>query len=200
MSEAVSLRAERLVLRYPGAARPVLAGFDLKLHASEIVAVLGPSGVGKSSLLRLVAGLDRPDAGTVDLGADRLDDAAVLVPVGLAFILFAEPLIDLLYGDRYEQAIVPLRFLGAMVVFLGINELAAMLVIARERPLAFCSVVAAVLFACAIGLALPLLPVWIATGLVPRLPTALLATGLVLLGCLALVCGLILDSLAQARL
>ena len=40
--------------------------------------------------------------------------AAVLVPVGLTFMLFAEPLIELLYGSEYEPAVTPLRFLGAM--------------------------------------------------------------------------------------
>jgi O-antigen/teichoic acid export membrane protein len=71
--------------------------------------------------------------------------AAVLVPVGLTFVLFADPLIELLYGSHYEAAVEPLRYLGAMVVFLGINDLAAMLLIARERPLAFARVAGIVL-------------------------------------------------------
>jgi len=71
--------------------------------------------------------------------------AAVLVPIDLTFTLFAEPLIDLFYGAGYEAAVAPLRFLGAMVVFVGINDLAAVLVIARERPLAFARAVGAVL-------------------------------------------------------
>lgn len=66
--------------------------------------------------------------------------AIALVPVGLTFILFAEPIIDLLYGSAYDAAISPLRFLGVAVVFLGINNLAASLMIARDRPLAFASV------------------------------------------------------------
>jgi len=37
------------------------------------------------------------------------------------------------------------------------------------------------------------------TGLVPRLPTAVLSTGLVLIGCLSMVCGLVLDSVARGR-
>jgi putative ABC transport system ATP-binding protein len=60
-------------------ARALLRGLDFDLAAGEYVAVMGESGVGKSTLLNLVAGLDRPDAGTIELeGVDLvgLDDNA----------------------------------------------------------------------------------------------------------------------------
>ncbi len=44
---------------------PVLKGVDLALDEGEVVALTGPSGVGKSTLLHLIAGLDRPDSGSV---------------------------------------------------------------------------------------------------------------------------------------
>ncbi len=74
-----------------------------------------------------------------------------------------------------------------------------MLLLERERPFTFFGGIALVMLASAVGLALPLLPVWIATGLVPRLPTAMLATGLVVLCSLSIVCGLVLDSVTRSR-
>ena len=60
--------------------KTVLSGLSLELAAGEYVAVMGESGIGKSTLLNLVAGLDRPDTGQVvfegrDLSA--LDDDAL---------------------------------------------------------------------------------------------------------------------------
>ncbi len=43
-------------------------GLDLVLRSGEIAALLGPSGCGKTTLLRLLAGFERPDAGTIALG------------------------------------------------------------------------------------------------------------------------------------
>jgi len=60
----------------------VLADVELDLSAGEYVAIMGESGTGKSTLLNLVAGLDRPDAGTIAVGgADlaALDDDALTV-------------------------------------------------------------------------------------------------------------------------
>ncbi|WP_052850573.1 ABC transporter ATP-binding protein [Streptomyces avicenniae] len=56
------LSARGLTRRYPGAGT-VLAGLDLDVRAGEFVALTGPSGVGKSTALRLLAGVERPDAG-----------------------------------------------------------------------------------------------------------------------------------------
>ncbi len=50
-----------------GQMQPVLQSVDLQLHQGEIAVLLGPSGCGKSTLLSLIAGLEWPDSGTVEL-------------------------------------------------------------------------------------------------------------------------------------
>ncbi len=52
--------------------RPVLAGVDLTIAAGEAVALVGPSGAGKTSLLRLLGGALRPDRGHVRVGGRDL--------------------------------------------------------------------------------------------------------------------------------
>jgi glycosyltransferase involved in cell wall biosynthesis len=73
------------------------------------------------------------------------------------------------------------------------------LLIKEERPLQFFSVLFALFAVCSIVISIPLIETYMQTGLVPRLPTAVLATGLMLLGFLSLACGLILDTVTRGR-
>jgi glycosyltransferase involved in cell wall biosynthesis len=68
-----------------------------------------------------------------------------------------------------------------------------------ERPLWFFGLAGALCAAVAVGLAIPLVLTYIDTGLVPRFPTAILATGLMLLAALNGFCGLILDTVVRGR-
>jgi ABC-type lipoprotein export system ATPase subunit len=57
------------------AARRVLDGADLDVAPGEIVAVLGRSGTGKSTLLHVLGGLERPEAGTVEVAGEAVTGA-----------------------------------------------------------------------------------------------------------------------------
>jgi putative ABC transport system ATP-binding protein len=71
-----------------GATRPRLADIDLDLPGDGVTVVAGPSGSGKSSLLRLLNRLDVPDAGTIRWRGASLDEVDVLAhrrEVGMVF-------------------------------------------------------------------------------------------------------------------
>lgn len=75
-----------------------------------------------------------------------------------------------------------------------------LLLLKETRPLAFFATLGLVFATLALLLATPLLMTWLETGLVPRLPTALLATGLMILAFLMISSGLTLDSLTRSRI
>jgi len=78
-----------------GTARTLFAGLSLALAPGDYVAIMGESGVGKSTLLNLIAGLDTPDTGSIVLDGHELvaldDDARTLLrrrTVGFVFQAF----------------------------------------------------------------------------------------------------------------
>lgn len=94
MPEAV-LRLENLSKRFSPDRPALFEGLDLELRQGEYLAVMGESGVGKSTLLNLLAGLDKPDAGRVLLDGIDLtalnDDAITLLrrrAIGFVFQAF----------------------------------------------------------------------------------------------------------------
>lgn len=73
------------------------------------------------------------------------------------------------------------------------------LLVKEERPLAFFGAAFALLALLSVGLATPIVLAFLETGLVPRLPTAVLAVGIMLVAFLSLVCGLVLDTVTHSR-
>ncbi len=103
--------------------------------------------------------------------------------------------VDTQYKERPEDSVSKLntyrdgfRILRTIVVLLK-----------EERPLAFFSVVFGLLASLSVLLAVPIVIEFIDTGLVPRFPTAILCTGLMLLAFLALACGFVLDTVTRGR-
>jgi lipoprotein-releasing system ATP-binding protein len=72
----LAVKASHLSKTYMGEAAPVTVfeNLDFELEEGVFAAVMGPSGVGKSTLLHLLGGIDRPDAGRVEIFGQSLDD------------------------------------------------------------------------------------------------------------------------------
>ncbi len=131
------LRLERLSKRYRADRPPIFEGLNLQLAPGEYLAIMGESGVGKSTLLNLLAGLDRPDEGRVLLDGVELsaldDDAATLLrrrAIGFVFQAFHV----LPYLTVEQNVALPLELLGvaeqerreraiAMLTSVGIADL-----------------------------------------------------------------------------
>jgi hypothetical protein len=99
------------------------------------------------------------------------------------------------YSDRPEGSTSKLSTFRDGFRILGMIGV----LIKEERPLAFFAAVGAALVAAAVALAVPIVITYYQTGLVPRLPTAVLATGLVILAVMSAACGLILDTVTHGR-
>jgi glycosyltransferase involved in cell wall biosynthesis len=100
------------------------------------------------------------------------------------------------YRERPPGSVSKLRTVsdGARI-FMTIGSL-----MKEERPLAFFGSVGALLAILSITLAVPIVGGFLKTGLVPRLPTAVLATGLMIVAFLSFTCGLILQTVTRGRL
>jgi putative ABC transport system ATP-binding protein len=114
-TDATVLRLENLSKRYGNDRPPIFTGVELELRQGEYLAVMGESGVGKSTLLNLLAGLDTPDSGRVLLeGVDLSaldDDATTLLrrrSVGFVFQAFHV----LPYLTVEQNVALPLDLLG----------------------------------------------------------------------------------------
>jgi glycosyltransferase involved in cell wall biosynthesis len=100
------------------------------------------------------------------------------------------------YKERPPGSVSKLRTISdGMLILRTIIEL-----VKEERPMQFFGITCAVLMAASLALGVSLWFEFERSGLVPRLPSAVLATGLMILGFLSLVCGLILQSVTRGRI
>jgi putative ABC transport system ATP-binding protein len=117
MSEPlIDLEDIRLTLGTGDVRTEILKGVSLRLDPGESVAVLGPSGSGKSSLMSVISGLERADTGKVRLAGQSIDglgedDLARLRGRSLGIILQAFHLLPTM--TAIENVAVPLELAGA---------------------------------------------------------------------------------------
>ncbi|MFF5207430.1 ATP-binding cassette domain-containing protein [Streptosporangium sp. NPDC000396] len=119
----VELRA--VTFAYGPHAEPVISGLDLSVPDGDHIAVVGPSGIGKSTLAALVTGLLQPDAGRILVGgvrADRLDPVhRVLIPQE-AYVFRGSLMENLTYLSQASRAVV-----DDAVAAVGLTDLVARL-------------------------------------------------------------------------
>jgi len=128
-----ALELERVAKRYPGTTDTALSEVSLRVGPGELVAVVGASGCGKTTLLRLIAGLEFPDAGIVRLGGETVAGGATWVPperrgVGLVFQDFAlfphlRVSDNVAYGLRHLPRAERRERVERMLELVGLNEL-----------------------------------------------------------------------------
>ncbi len=70
-SPAIKLQSVQLSLSSGAGSVTILRGIDLTVHDGETVAILGPSGSGKSSLMAIMSGLERATSGTVEIAGEN---------------------------------------------------------------------------------------------------------------------------------
>lgn len=111
------LAIERLSKTYPGAEHPVFQAFDLAVEAGALAAVVGLSGVGKTTLLNCIAGLDGWEVGEI-----RVDGESVPQGQPEALSLFRRRHVGLAFQQPHllpeftvlENLLMPLRIDGSL--------------------------------------------------------------------------------------
>ena len=79
----MSLKAENLSFSYENGGRHVLTRISLKIEPGERVGLVAPSGYGKTTLCRLLAGYERPEEGTVEIDSIPIENIRGCMPVQL---------------------------------------------------------------------------------------------------------------------
>jgi putative ABC transport system ATP-binding protein len=92
-----------------------LRGVDIQIPRGQFAAVMGPSGSGKSTLMHILAGLDQPTGGSVEIAGTRLDslgdhDLTLLRRSQIGFIFQSYNLLPVLTAE--ENILLPVRIAG----------------------------------------------------------------------------------------
>lgn len=128
------LKVDQSLLSFVGGGNNAEVGFYGAAFRLVETTMFIPWGFGMAMLPWFARHEERDAAMARGYGLGLKLMLGLLVPIGLVYALLGDSLINLLYGARYADAVLPLRMLGAATVFYAINSLAATVLIARDRP------------------------------------------------------------------
>jgi iron(III) transport system ATP-binding protein len=129
-----TLEVRNLVKRFHGTQQSAVNDISFELSGGEILALVGPSGCGKTTTLRIIAGLERPDGGSVWLNDRLVASDSVFIPpekrgVGMVFqdhALFPHLTVseNIAFGLRGQPADRVKNTVGEMLHLVGLLPLA----------------------------------------------------------------------------
>ncbi len=125
------LRVDNLTKRFHADQPPAVDAIGFQVLPNEVFTLVGPSGCGKTTTLRMIAGFERPDAGTIFIGDEPIEGPGIHVPpekrqIGLVFQDYALfPHLDVLHNvmfglnrlpkaERKSRAMQCLEIVGLM--------------------------------------------------------------------------------------
>ena len=139
-----------LLLRLDVTLLSFLAGeVEVGLYAAAYRLVEGTQFVAWSLSAAMLPWLARAERSERDGGLARGLElglkvlTALLLPLGVGFLVFAEPLVDLLYGETFRNSVLPLQLLALTCALYGVQALLSTTFIARDAPWAFARLVGA---------------------------------------------------------
>ena len=125
-----TLEVKNLVKKFPSSEQSAVNDISFELQNGEILALVGPSGCGKTTTLRLIAGLERPDSGSIFLNRELVASNSVFVPpekrgIGMVFqdhALFPHLTVfdNVAFGLRGKNQIDIRSIVGEMLHMVGL--------------------------------------------------------------------------------
>src|SRR6266571_2449937 len=138
--QSVSVQVRGLRKSYEGL--PVLKGIDFEVQRGEIFVIMGPSGSGKSVLLKHIIGLETPDEGDILIEGESIQSPGVMDKYRLAMVFQSRALViepQLILYDEPTSELDPLMavVIGEEILNLKRRIQVTSLVVSHDRDLAF---------------------------------------------------------------